>query len=207
LVKDQTLGKGTLYTFVKDYLSRTIHPGSQVLETGCGGALYREWVNKQGGIYTGCDVPNLLYQTGNDLDTYCSSNGLPFADNSFDILFNQGAFDYMPDPELTIAEAYRVLRPGGRLTIFTYRKDVLEMINRNCRERKRDWEINHHVFSRKQILDWLNNRGFHAREITSSLDTLQTTGFKRRIMDSLGLYMRLQSMYSIWRVYEAEKPA
>jgi SAM-dependent methyltransferase len=200
------VGKGTVYPFVKDYLSRKVHQNSRVLETGCGGALYRDFVEEIGGNYSGCDVPNLLYQTGHDLDLYCSSNGLPYVANSFDILFNQGAFDYMPNPKLTIAEAYRVLRPGGCFTIFTYRKDVLEMIDRNCRERKRDWEINHHVFSRKQILGWLKSSGFKASEITINLDTLQSTGFKRRLLDNLGLYMWVQSKYSIWRIYEAEKP-
>ncbi len=201
------MGKGTVYPFVIEYLASKVTCGCSVLETGCGGALYRDNILEFGGTYTGCDVPNLLYQTGNDLDLYCSSDGLPFADNVFDILFNQGAFDYMPDPQITIAEAYRVLKPGGVLTIFTYRKDILQMIDRNCRERKRDWEINHHVFSSNDLLDWLKSHGFQSREITGNLDTLQSTGIKRQILDMLGLYMFLQSKYSIWRIFEAEKPA
>ncbi len=201
------MGRGTIYPFVQDYLSAKIHPGDTVLETGCGGALYRNWVEQYQGVYFGSDVPNQLYQTDDDLNLYCSSNGLPFADSTFNIVFNQGAFDYMPDPQVTISEAFRVLKPGGVLTIFTYRKDVLETIDRNCKERKRGWEINHHVYSSKMLLDWLKNYGFFAREITSRLDTLRTAGSKRRILDMFGLYMFIQSKYSIWRVFEAEKPA
>ena len=65
----------------------------------------------------------------------------------------------MPDPLLTIKEAFSVLRPGGRFTIFTYRKDILETIDKNCKERKRDWEINHHVFSTTQLITWLKRPG------------------------------------------------
>lgn len=40
---------------------------------------------------------------------------LPFADRSFDVVFTAyGAVPFVGDPELLHAEAFRVLRPGGR---------------------------------------------------------------------------------------------
>ncbi len=53
---------------------------------------------------------------------------------------------YIPNPLQTISESYRVLKPGGIFTIFTYRKDILKSIDSNCKERGREWEKGHHVF-------------------------------------------------------------
>jgi SAM-dependent methyltransferase len=200
------LGKGTCYPFVEKYLSSNVVSENLILETGCGGALYRQYISALYGIYIGCDVPNLQYQSGNDVDLYCSGNTLSFANNSFDLIFNQAAFDYIPNPKLTISEAYRVLRPGGIFTIFTYRLGELEKIDKNCKIRNRDWERNHHVYSGQELITWLTNQGFYARDITRTLDTIGSIGYKRKIMDFFRIYYILQAKFSIWRVFEARKP-
>jgi SAM-dependent methyltransferase len=46
----------------------------------------------------------------------CDGRSLPFADESFDIVFTAyGVIPFVADPEVVLAEAARVLRPGGRL--------------------------------------------------------------------------------------------
>lgn len=200
------MGKGTRYPFVEKYLSDVIKSEDLVIETGCGGAMYRDYITTLGGFYIGCDVPNLLYQDSHDVDVYCSGDALPFEKDISNLIFNQGAFDYMPNPSNTIKEAYRVTGKGGLFTIFTYRKDVLEKIDRNCRERKRDWELNHHVFSIHTLLDWLKSAGFLARSVTEKYDTIGSKGIKREILDLIGIYLLVQSKITIWRIVEAKKP-
>jgi MPBQ/MSBQ methyltransferase len=43
---------------------------------------------------------------------------LPFATDSFDRYVSAGSIEYWPDPQQGIAEAYRVLKPGGRALLI-----------------------------------------------------------------------------------------
>jgi ArsR family transcriptional regulator len=45
---------------------------------------------------------------------------LPFANGSFDVVLSHMVLHFLPDPELAIAEAARVLRPRGRLILIDF---------------------------------------------------------------------------------------
>ncbi|PQP34367.1 methyltransferase type 11, partial [Desulfobacteraceae bacterium SEEP-SAG9] len=40
-----------------------------------------------------------------------------FPDESFDVVVSNGVFNLIPDKEAAIAEAFRLLKPGGRFMI------------------------------------------------------------------------------------------
>ena len=46
------------------------------------------------------------------------ANALPFADASFDVVTSTQVYEYVADMEGALAEAHRVLRPGGRLLVL-----------------------------------------------------------------------------------------
>src|SRR5918992_4401801 len=48
------------------------------------------------------------------------AEALPFADASFDVVYSWGVLHHTPDTPRSIAEAIRVLRPGGRLCVMLY---------------------------------------------------------------------------------------
>jgi SAM-dependent methyltransferase len=47
---------------------------------------------------------------------------IPYADNSFDVLFSHGVLHHVPDILTAQREIHRVLRPGGELIIMLYAK-------------------------------------------------------------------------------------
>jgi arsenite methyltransferase len=59
-----------------------------------------------------------------------SADELPFDDDSIDVVTTRSVLIYLTDKEPALREFHRVLRPGGRLSIF-------EPINRFCHEENR----------------------------------------------------------------------
>ncbi len=51
------------------------------------------------------------------------AENLPFADNTFDIVYSNGVLHHTPDTRRAIAEVYRVLKPGGQTVIMLYCKN------------------------------------------------------------------------------------
>ena len=104
--------------------------GEAVLDVGCGtGVDTIVAANKVGptGIVTGIDlVPKMLAQARAnarmmDLKNVnfleASAEKLPFPDINFDVVISNGVFNLVIDKPKALAEAFRVLRPGGRLLI------------------------------------------------------------------------------------------
>ena len=102
----------------------------QVLEIGLGEGADSERLIRQGAYWSGVDLtaesiervkirlalrelPHRELRQGSVLD-------LPFADDSFDMVFSHGVLHHVPDVRQAQSEIYRVLRPGGELVIMVY---------------------------------------------------------------------------------------
>ena len=108
------------------------YPGQQVLEVGCGIGTDLVRFARGGARVTGVD----LAATAIDLarknfalnglapEQLEVGNGeqLPFANNSFDIVYAHGVIQYTANPAALIAEAHRVLRPGGTGIFMVYNR-------------------------------------------------------------------------------------
>lgn len=103
-------------------------PGARALEVGCGpGPVTRALARWPGvGEVVGIDpsalfitkarelaagLPGVSFEVG---DAVC----LPLKDSSFDVVVFHTTLCHVPGPEKALAEALRVLRPGGTLAIF-----------------------------------------------------------------------------------------
>ena len=98
--------------------------GLDVLELGCGGAQFSLQLAARGARLTGLNnsEAQLAYALGLQQEVgldfplvHGSAEQLPFADASFDLVFNDFGAATFADPYPMIPEVARVLRPGGRL--------------------------------------------------------------------------------------------
>ena len=104
--------------------------GDRILDIGCGAGvdtILAAHLAGKDGAADGVDMtPQMLAlarenqkRTGSDNVSFSQASGeaLPFSDHSFDVVISNGVFNLIPDKQKALAEAWRVLRPGGRMVI------------------------------------------------------------------------------------------
>jgi SAM-dependent methyltransferase len=100
----------TLEPFIISQLGRAKAP---LLDLGCGNRPYNSHYPK--GEAVGADVAgSSLHCVDVVLDASC---GLPFEDERFETILCTQVLEHVQHPERLIAEAYRVLRPAGKLIL------------------------------------------------------------------------------------------
>lgn len=129
-----------------------ISAGSRVLDAGCGVGGSCIWLSKnRDAIVTGitpihsqiaeCEK-NAKENGAKNVDfVECYYEKTPFADHTFDAVWACESFCYAKDKSLFYKEAYRILKPGGRLIIADYIR-----ITRPLQSEKNE----------KLLLEWLN---------------------------------------------------
>jgi MPBQ/MSBQ methyltransferase len=86
------------------------------------------------------------------------AEALPFGDDAFDRYVSAGSIEYWPDPQRGIAEAYRVLRPGGVATVI----GPVRPAGRIARALADLWMLFPSV---EQYRTWFERAGFEAVEL------------------------------------------
>jgi ubiquinone/menaquinone biosynthesis C-methylase UbiE len=119
----------SLEPFIPRFAGFAASRGKRVLEIGVGmGADYEQWL-KAGAIATGVDLSQTSLDRARrrcDLSgltpdlRLADAENLPFADNSFDIVYSYGVMHHSPDTARCLQEAWRVLKPGGEARIMLY---------------------------------------------------------------------------------------
>jgi SAM-dependent methyltransferase len=106
--------------------------GANLLEIGAGAAQCSRYAARQGARVVATDISGGMLRQGADLNArfaaasgltvplvQCDATSLPFADCSFDTVFTSyGALPFVADSAALMAQAARVLRPGGRHPAF-----------------------------------------------------------------------------------------
>ncbi len=90
--------------------------GASVLDYGCGTLPYRTIFELAGASVVAADIGD---NPQSHLHLTCDGK-LPSAEHSFDYVVSFQVLEHVPEPGIYLHEAYRVLKPGGKLFLTTH---------------------------------------------------------------------------------------
>ncbi|MDZ4730694.1 MAG: class I SAM-dependent methyltransferase [Xanthomonadales bacterium] len=110
------------------------HAGEQVLEIGGGMGTDLCQFARHGAYTTDIDLSaghlalaqeNFQLRGLDGKFVHHDAEKLPFADNTFDLVYSNGVIHHTPNTRTVINDIYRVLKPGGKTIIMVYAENSL----------------------------------------------------------------------------------
>ncbi len=107
--------------------------GKLVLDAGCGGGRYARLLLSHGAQVVGADLSSAVDKAQSlcggpdqpDLAiVQADLNQLPLVEGVFDLVFSIGVLHHGPDPHGAFESIARRVKPGGRLSVWLYRKNT-----------------------------------------------------------------------------------
>ncbi len=105
-----------------DFLQKNLgHLAGSVLDIGCGRMRHKTTILSGPKVisYTGLDLEPGKYGYDSKADVFWDGVTMPITDNTYDSAILFEVLEHCPDPRIVVAEAIRVLKPGGTLLFST----------------------------------------------------------------------------------------
>ena len=148
--------------------------GKRVLEVGCGsGTIVKRLLKKEKNVI-GIDIGKKFLSFCNSSygnAAFCAADAhhIPFLDNCFDSIVCSEVIEHLNNPEKSLKEFERILRPKGELVITTpnisFRWAFIEAIWTRIRQEM--LETSHKCFTKNQLRFLLDSTGFRISHNTS----------------------------------------
>jgi ubiquinone/menaquinone biosynthesis C-methylase UbiE len=125
---------GTYAPWMHEVMEFARHKGEQVLEIGAGMGTDLAQFARHGAICTDLDLSlghldhartNFRLRGLNAEFRHGDGERLPFADDTFDVVYSNGVIHHTPNTDHVIADIHRVLKPGGKCIIMVYAENSL----------------------------------------------------------------------------------
>lgn len=107
----------------------------RALDVGCGAGFLTHALAQEGHHVTGLDLSVSSLEVARSLDpsglaqyVVGSATELPFEDASFEVVCAMDLLEHVEDPQRVIAEAARVLKPGGLFFFHTFNRNPLSWL-------------------------------------------------------------------------------
>jgi len=162
-------------------------PGGKLLEIGCSMGTDLLQLARRGLNVTGIDLTAAgielarqrfeLYGIPAELKVDDAEN-LSFSNDSFNVVYSFGVLHHTPDTQRSIAEVYRVLKPGGLAVIMLYNHAsvnylIHKLINQPFDGNRKDRCPIERAYTKAQILEMF--RAF--KNVQVDIEYLLTTGY------------------------------
>lgn len=112
-----------------------LQQNQKILDIGCGAGFLANELAQKGHHVFGIDLSLQSLEIAKKYDKtqrveykYANAYCLPFENQSFDVVCALDVLEHVHEPQLLIAEASRVLKPGGLFFFHTFNRNILSYL-------------------------------------------------------------------------------